>query len=109
MKITYTGRHVELAPAQVRKIEEQFNTIAKLLDGKEEHEAHVVLSQERHLHHTEVRTHYYDHELVGLASDVDMFTSLHQAIDRLEKQAIKVRAKWRDTKRVPNKLATDEA
>ena len=42
MKITYTGRQVELAPAQLKKIETQFAKVGKLLDGREEKEAHVI-------------------------------------------------------------------
>ena len=34
MKITYTGRQVELAPAQLKKIEAQFAKVGKLLDGR---------------------------------------------------------------------------
>ena len=34
MKITYTGRQVELNPAQLKKLEAQFAKIGKLLDGK---------------------------------------------------------------------------
>ena len=43
MKITYTGRQVELAPAQLKKLEARFAKIGKLLDGRRECEAHVVL------------------------------------------------------------------
>ena len=51
MKITYTGRQVELTPAQLKKLEARFAKIGKLLDGgKRECEAHVILSLERHLH-----------------------------------------------------------
>jgi len=50
MKITYTGRQVELAPAELKKLEARFAKIGKLLDGKRECEAHVILSLERHLH-----------------------------------------------------------
>lgn len=103
MKITYTGRHVELAPAQLRKIEVQLTKVGKLLDGKDEREAHVVLSLERHLHKAEVTVNYHSHQLVGIGSSEDMFTAIHAAIAKLEKQAIKVRAKWRDTKRTPRK------
>jgi ribosome hibernation promoting factor len=103
MRITYTGRQVELAPAQLKKIEVQFAKVGKLLDGKEEREAHVVMSLERHLHHAEVTVRYHNHELVGLGSDTDLFTAIGSAVDRLEKQAIKVRAKWRDAKRTPRK------
>ena len=103
MKITYTGRQVELAPAQLKKLEARFAKVGKLLDGRRECEAHVILSLERHLHQAEVTIHYYGHELVGAGSNADLFTSLHSAIEKLEKQAVKARTKWRDTKRVPRK------
>jgi len=105
MRITYTGRQVELAPAQLRKIEAQFAKLGKLLDGKDQREAHVILSVERHLHCCEISVNYHNHSLVGLGENADLFTSIHAAIQKLEKQAIKVRAKWRDTKRTPRKAA----
>jgi len=103
MKITYTGRQVELAPAQLKKLETGFSKIGKLLDGRRECEAHVILSLERHLHHAEVTINYYGHQLVGLGSSDDLFTAIHGATEKLEKQAVKARTKWRDTKRVSRK------
>ncbi len=104
MRITYTGRQVELVPAQLRKLEAQCGKLGKLLDGrKSECEARVVLSTERHLHKAEVTVKYHDHSMIGFAEDGDLFTAIHGAIEKLEKQAIKVRAKWRDSKRVPRK------
>ncbi|HLY18509.1 MAG TPA: ribosome-associated translation inhibitor RaiA [Bryobacteraceae bacterium] len=103
MKITYTGRQVELAPAQLRKIEAQFAKVGKLLDGREQREAHVILSLERHLHQAEITVNYFNHPLVGIGSNADLFTAIHAALEKLEKQTIKVRAKWRDTKRTPRK------
>jgi putative sigma-54 modulation protein len=105
MKITYTGRQVELAPAQLKKVETQFAKVGKLLDGRKESEAHVVLSLERHLHQAEITVNYHSHQLVGIASNADPITALHSAIEKLEKQSIKVRAKWRDTKRKPRNEA----
>jgi putative sigma-54 modulation protein len=103
MKITYTGRQVELAPAQLKKIEAQLAKVAKLLDGREQKEVRVILSLERHLHQAEITVNYHNHPLVGIGSNADLFTAIHVAIEKLEKQTIKVRAKWRDTKRVPHK------
>src|SRR5262249_5107886 len=107
MKITYTGRQVELAPAQLKKLEARFAKIGVLLDGKRECEAHVILSMERHLHHAEATIHYFNHQLAGLGSSTDLFTAIHSAAEKLEKQAVKARTKWRDTKRAP-KQATPE-
>ena len=104
MKITYTGRQVELAPAQLKKLEARFAKIGVLLDGKRECEAHVILSLERHLHHAEVTINYFGHQLVGLGSSTDLFTAIHSAAEKLEKQAVKARTKWRDNKRTPRKV-----
>lgn len=108
MKITYTGRQVELAPGHLKKLEARFVKIGKLLDGRSECEAHVILSLERHLHHAEATVHYFGHQLVGLGSDSDLFTAIHAAAEKLEKQALKARTKWRDTKRTPRKAAAIE-
>lgn len=108
MKITYTGRQVELAPAQLKKLEAQFAKIGKLLDGKRECEAHVILSLERHLNHAEATINYYNHQLVGLGSSGDLFNAIHAAAEKLEKQVLKTRTKFRDKKRTPRK-ATSEA
>jgi len=108
MKITYTGRQIELAPAQLRKLEAQFAKTGKLLDGRRECEAHVVLSIERHLQQAEATVAYYGHQLVGVGAGVDLFTAIHSAAEKLEKQAIKARAKWREAKRAPRPSVPDE-
>ena len=107
MKITYTGRQVELAPAQARKLEARFAKIGKILDGRRECEAHVILSLERHMHSAEATINYFNHQLVGLGSSSDLFTAVHSAVEKLEKQAVKARTKWRDTKRTPHKSSPE--
>jgi putative sigma-54 modulation protein len=109
MKITYTGRQVELAPAQLKKLETRFSKIGKLLSGKRECEAHIVLSLERHLHHAEATIRYFNNQLVGLGSSSDLFEAIHGAAEKLEKQAVKARTKWRDNKRAPRPAAPEEA
>jgi putative sigma-54 modulation protein len=107
MKITYTGRQVELAPAQQKKLADRFAKIGKLLDGRRECEAHVILSLERHLHQAEATINYYGHQLAGLGSSTDLFTAIHSAAEKLEKQCVKARTKWRDSKREPHKPASE--
>lgn len=109
MKITYTGRKVELAPAQLKKLEARFAKVGKLLSGKRECEAHVVLSLERHLHHAEATIRYFDQQFVGLGSSADLFEAIHSAAEKLEKQAVKARTKWRDHKRAPRPDVQEEA
>ena len=107
MKISYTGRQVELAPAQLKKLEAQFAKTGKLLDGRRECEAHVIVSLERHLHRAEATINYYGHQLAGAGSSADLFTAIHSAAGKLEKQAVKARTKWRDTTRTPHKAASE--
>ncbi len=107
MKITYTGRQVELAPAQLKKLEARFGKIGKFLDGRREVETRVILSLERHLHRAEATINYYDHQLIGVGADADLFNAITGAAEKLEKQVVKARTKWRDTKRTPHKEAPE--
>ena len=102
MKVTYTGRQVDLAPAQSEKLMAEFQKVGKLLDnGRGEAEAHVTLAHTRHLNTVDITVAYHNHELVGAGADTDLFTAIHSAVGKLEKQALKVRERWRDSKRVP--------
>jgi putative sigma-54 modulation protein len=104
MKVTYTGRQIDLSPAQSEKLTAEFAKVGKLLDnGRGESQAHVVLSHERYQNNVEITVPYHNHELVGEGSDPDLFCAIHSAVGKLEKQAIRVRGKWRDSKRTPRK------
>jgi putative sigma-54 modulation protein len=103
MKVTYRGVQKELPPKLQEKLDARFAKLSKLLERRGEKEAHVVITAERHLHKTEVTIPFYDHQLIGLGADVDLFTSMSQALDKLEKQAVKTRDKWREKRRdTPN-------
>jgi ribosomal subunit interface protein len=104
MKVTYTGRQVDLSSKQTEKLTAEFEKVGKMLDnGMGEAEAHVVLSHERHLNNVEITVPYHHHELIGHGSDADLFTAIHAAVGKLEIQAVRVREKWREGKRVPRK------
>jgi putative sigma-54 modulation protein len=105
MKVTYTGKQKELLPAQTRKLDTRVAKIGKLVDtGKREQEAHVIYRPEGHLIQAEITVAYYDHNVVGVSSGTDQFTALCDAFDKLEKQVLKLRTKWRDTKRGPKEV-----
>lgn len=95
---------MDLSPAQSSKLTAEFEKVGKLLDnGLGEAGAHVVLSHERHLNNVEITVAYHNHDLVGEGSDPDLFSAIHAAVGKLEKQAVRVREKWRDSKRIPRK------
>jgi putative sigma-54 modulation protein len=68
----------------------------------------VVLTEQRHLHKVEITIHAWDHALVGIASNGDVTVAAFEAFERLEKQLLKLRARWRDTTRVRDKEADGE-
>ncbi len=67
----------------------KFAKLSKLVDGRGEKQAHVVVTSERHLHKAEITLHSHNHQLVGIGSDSDVFTAMCAALDRIEKQAAK--------------------
>ena len=100
MKVTYTGQQEQFTPAQKKKLDAKLAKLGKLLDLKGgEREAHVILTSERHLRRAEITVRLFDHPMVGVAAEADQFTSILSAVDRLEKQVLKLRGKQRDTKR----------
>jgi putative sigma-54 modulation protein len=105
MKISYTGK-VEAIPAKQRaKLEAKLQKISKMLERRGEKEAHIVLTHERFLHKVEITMNAMDHALVGIATDADLSVAAHMAFEKLEKQIVKLRARWRDTQRVRDKEA----
>ncbi|SRR5579885_705962 len=99
MKVSYKGVKQELPSKIQEKLDAKFSKISKLLEKRGEKEAHVVVTSERHLYHAEITVQFYDHQLVSVGSDADLFTALSIALDRLEAQAQKQRAKWREKRR----------
>lgn len=106
MKITFTGRQDKFTAGQERKLALAFGRLSKHLDRRGEKVAQVILSSERHLKQAEVRMNYYGHTIIGQGADPDQFASIMQAVEKIEKQVLKNREKWRETKReTPSRAA----
>jgi putative sigma-54 modulation protein len=103
MKISYTGRHEEFPSKQRAKLEAKLQKLSKLTKGDKD--AHVILSQERFLRKVEITMNAWDHALVGVGTDRDLVTAADAAVERLEKQLLKLSTKFRDTKRRQGKEA----
>ena len=101
MIVHYTGGIGALTAPLKKKLEVRFVKMGKLLDGRGEKVAHVVLTAERHLQHAEIKVNFYGQSLVGMAKDPDLFTSISGAAEKLEKQLLKAKTRWRDIKRGP--------
>jgi putative sigma-54 modulation protein len=105
MKISYTGKAEAIPAKQRAKLEARLQKLSTRLERRGEREAHIVLTQERFLHKVEITVNAWDPALVGIATDADLSVAAHGAFDKLEKQILKLGARWRDTKRVRDKEA----
>src|SRR5271165_5549455 len=101
MKVTYTGKTKEFTAKLEKKIQEKLTKLGKMIEQRGEREAHIVHQVERHLHKVEIKVNFYDRALLGAAADSDLAICLAQAVEKLEKQIVKARTKWRDTHRDP--------
>jgi ribosome hibernation promoting factor len=105
MKISYTGRHEAFPSRALAKFEAKLQKLSKMIDRRGEREAHIIVAQERFLHKVEITMNAWDHALVGVGSDTDLEIAANDALAKLEKQILKLRNKWRDTKRHKDKEA----
>lgn len=100
MNITYTGKQGVISDSQQRKLDTKFAKLSKLVERNgAEKGAHVVITTERHLTNAEITLNFHDHGIVGIGSGPDYFAAVGVALDKAEKQAQKVLAKFRDTKK----------
>src|SRR5580704_394732 len=99
MRISYKGIKQDLPSKIQAKLDAKFAKLSKLLEKRGEQEAHVVVTMVRHLHKAEVTIQFYDHKLVAVGSNADLFAALSEALEKLEAQAVKNRGKWRESHR----------
>jgi putative sigma-54 modulation protein len=99
MKLIISGKPKEFTPELEEKFSSKLAKLGKFIERRGEREAHVCHSMERHLHKVEVIVNFYDYSLIAEGADSDLETALSQSLEKLEKQIVKVRNRWRDTRR----------
>jgi ribosomal subunit interface protein len=99
MKLIVSGKTKEFTPKLEEKFSAKLAKLSKFIERRGEREAHVTHQLERRLHKVELVVNFYDHALVGEGADTDLDTALCQAVEKLEKQVVKLRGRWRDTHR----------
>lgn len=92
MKFEYTGRHIEVTPALRSHVEEHFGRLDHLFNGSAT-KAHVIIEVERGRHRSEVIVNWRKDVLTATTSVSDMYQSLSQTIDKIEKQALRLKSR----------------
>jgi len=107
MNVEYTGRQYEINPAIRKSVETGVAKIRKILGDK--FDTKVILAVEKHRHKAEITISPRNGTLVGLAQAGDMTAAVNEALEHLEKQAVKYKTRWRSKKRHEHKKWNGEA
>ena len=100
MQIDFTGRQIEITPDLRQYTEERLSKVARLL--RDRCSLHVILTAERHLRVAEITLKFRDHSVVGIEQTPDSRTSINGALDKIEKQVVKLMERRRTRKRRPS-------
>ena len=109
MNVEYTGRQFEITPTIRKQVQTGLAKIQKILVSN--FDAHVILSSAKHRYIAEITITVRNHApIVGLAEASDMISAIGNALDRIERQTVKYKTRWRSKKRLARKkheLAAD--
>ena len=97
MNVEYTGRQYEITPTIRKEVETGLVKIRKILGDR--FETKVILTVEKHRHKAEITISPRNGPLVGLAQAGDMTSAISEALEHLQKQAVKYKTRWRSKKR----------
>jgi putative sigma-54 modulation protein len=106
MNVEYTGRHYEVTPAIRSEVETGLTKIRKILGDR--FETKVILTVEKHRHKAEITITARNGPLVSLAQAKDMMIAVSEALDHLEKQAVKYKKRWQTKKRSARKTEEEK-
>jgi putative sigma-54 modulation protein len=106
LNVEFTGRHYEVTSAIRKEVETGLTKIRKILGDR--FETHVILTVEKHRHKAEITITPRNGPLVGLAQAKDMIIAVNEALEHLEKQAVKYKKRWQAKKRSARKTEEEK-
>jgi putative sigma-54 modulation protein len=98
MNVEYTGRQYEVTPAIRKQVEHGLTKLIKIF-GENNFKTLVILTSEKYRHIAEITVVVRDKPIVGLAEGAEMLIAVGQALDHIERQAIKYKGRRRARKR----------
>ena len=101
MNVEYTGRQYEITPAVRKQVEHGLGKLEKLFGST--FDSHVILTLEKHRNIAEITIKVRNHPIVGVAEATDMAVAVGEALDKIDRQAVKYKSRWRTKKRQPRK------
>ncbi|MGH9358537.1 MAG: ribosome hibernation-promoting factor, HPF/YfiA family [Terriglobia bacterium] len=97
MHIEYTGRQMEVTPDLREYTEEHLGKLNRVL--RDNCAVHVILEGAKHRRIAEITVQWRDRTLVAIEETTDSRSSIKGALDKLERQAVRLPARLRTKKR----------
>jgi putative sigma-54 modulation protein len=97
MNVEYTGRQFEITTNIRKEVEAGLKKLMRILGDPIK--SKVILTAEKQRRIAEITVTRRKKSLVGIAESVDMFVAISEAMEHIEKQALKHNGRKRDTKR----------
>jgi putative sigma-54 modulation protein len=107
MNVEYTGRQCEITPDIRKQVEVGLKKLTRILGDN--FESKVILSVEKHRCKAEITVAGRINPVVGLAESTEMNLAVGEALDKIERQIVKHRARTRNIKRQAKKKWVGEA
>lgn len=105
MKYDLTGRHLDITPALRAHLEGQLAKVEETFEGKPAH-AHIVIEVEHGRNRSEMTVKWHNEVLTADTVDSDMYTSISSTVDKIGKQARKLKDKIIDKSHKATKVTT---
>jgi putative sigma-54 modulation protein len=99
MRLELTGRHVTITPPIRRLVEQQFKHVLRMLNDSAV-SGQIVFTKEKSRVHCDATLHARgENFLHGEATGRDVEAALAAAVDKIDRQATRVKGKWVERKR----------
>lgn len=97
MRFEYTGRHVVVTPGIRKHVKDHFKKLEHIFTDSTA-STHCIIEVEKNRHIGEIVVHWHNHTLTAKDTNADMYMALSRAIEKIEKQALKLKKKIIDRK-----------
>lgn len=93
MQVEITGKHLEITVALREHLSAHLDKINQFFKDKQSASAHVVITVEKNRQIAEIMVTWREHVLKAQDSDKDLYQAINKAVEKIEKQARRMKEK----------------
>jgi len=101
MSVEFTGRQFEVTPALRKQVEGGLDKLARILGRS--FNTHIVLTIEKKCCKAEITVKVRDQAMVGIAEAKEMAQAIGEAMEKIDRQAVRWKTRYRAKKRVAHR------